>query len=203
MRFRLTPRETNFYPMFSQAAENLVVAAKLLDELVGDEPNDQLADRMREVEHQGDEVTHDILRRLNSTFVTPFDRADIALAAGVDDVVDAMEEAVDLAVLYQLRTLPAEAAYQIGVLQRMAELTAQAMPRLRTLTDLEGYWIEVNRLENEADRLYRRLLAKLFSGAYDALTVLKLKDVVDALEDAADAFEHVAHTVETIALKES
>jgi uncharacterized protein len=94
-------------------------------------------------------------------------------------------------------------ADQVAVLQRMAELTAQAMPRLRTLKDLDDYWIEINRLENDADRLYRRLLAKLFDGEYDALTVLKLKDVVDALEEAADAFEHVANTVETIVLKES
>jgi uncharacterized protein len=204
VRFRLTPRETNFYPMFAQAADNIVVAAKLLDELFSAEVDGSLVERMRDVEHQGDEVTHDIMRRLNSTFVTPFDREDIyTLAARLDDVVDAMEEAVDLVVLYRLQTLPAEVADQVGVLQRMAELTALAMPRLRTMKDLEDFWIEINRLENDADRLYRRLLAKLFGGEYDALTVLKLKDVVDALEDAADAFEHVANTVETIALKES
>jgi predicted phosphate transport protein (TIGR00153 family) len=204
VRFRLTPRETSFYPMFAQAADNLVVAAKLLDELFSTEANGALAERMRDVEHQGDEVTHLIMRRLNSTFVTPFDRADIyTLASRLDDVLDAMDEAVDFVVLYKLWNLPAEVADQVGVLQRMAELTAQAMPRLRTLKDLDDFWIEINRLENDADRLYRRLLAKLFGGEYDALTVLKLKDVVDALEEAADAFEHVANTVETIVLKES
>ena len=92
---------------------------------------------------------------------------------------------------------------QIQLLQRSARETAEAMSRLKTLRDLEPYWIEVNRLENEADRVYRKLLSKLFSGDYDALTVLKLKEVVDQLEAAADAFEHVANTVETIAVKES
>jgi uncharacterized protein len=204
VRFRLTPRETSFYPMFAQSADNIVAAAKLLDELFSAEVDAALVEKMRDVEHQGDEVTHDIMRRLNSTFVTPFDREDIyTLAARLDDVVDAMEEAVDLVFLYKLRTLPAEVAEQVNVLQRMAELTAQALPRLQTMKDLEDFWIEINRLENDADQLYRRLLAKLFGGEYDALTVLKLKDVVDALEEAADAFEHVANTVETIVLKES
>ena len=204
MRFRLTPQETSFYPMFAQAADNIVAAAKLLDELFSQDVNDALVEKMRDIEHQGDDVTHDIMRRLNSTFVTPFDREDIySLASRLDDIVDAMEESVDLVVLYKLRVLPPEMADQVAVLQRMAELTAQAMPRLRTLKDLDDYWIEINRLENDADRLYRRLLAKLFDGEYDALTVLKLKDVVDALEEAADAFEHVANTVETIVLKES
>ena len=89
------------------------------------------------------------------------------------------------------------------MLQRCAELTAEAMPRLQSMKDLEEYWIEINRLENAGDKIYRRILAKLFSGEYDALEVLKLKDVVDSLEDAVDAFEHVANIVEQIAVKES
>ena len=89
------------------------------------------------------------------------------------------------------------------VIQRAAELTAEAMPRLRTMHDLEDYWIEINRLENDGDKSYRRILAKLFSGKYDALTVLKLKDVVDSLENAVDGFETVANIVEQIAVKES
>ena len=89
------------------------------------------------------------------------------------------------------------------MIQRSAELTAEAMPRLRTMRDLEEYWIEINRLENDGDKSYRRILAKLFSGKYDALTVMKLKDVVDALEHAIDGFESVANIVEQIAVKES
>jgi predicted phosphate transport protein (TIGR00153 family) len=144
------------------------------------------------------------MRELNETFVTPFDREDIyRLASSLDDVMDYMEAAVDLVVLYNIAELPPEIADQVDVLERAAELTAEAMPRLRSMKDLSEFWIELNRLENQADQVYRRILAKLFSGEYDALTVLKLKEVVDQLEAAADAFEHVANTVETIAVKES
>jgi predicted phosphate transport protein (TIGR00153 family) len=144
------------------------------------------------------------MRELNETFVTPFDREDIyRLASSLDDVMDAMEAAVDLVVLYQIGELPPEIADQVDVLERAAEQTADAMPRLRSMKDLSEYWIELNRLENQADQVYRRLLARLFNGEYDALTVMKLKEVVDQLEAAADAFEHVANTIETIAVKES
>jgi uncharacterized protein len=164
----------------------------------------QIAERMRACEHAGDEATHAIMRELNETFITPFDREDIyRLASSLDDVMDFMEAAVDLVVLYNIEELPPEIADQVDVLERAAELTADAMPRLRSMKDLSEFWIELNRLENQADQVYRRLLARLFSGEYDALTVLKLKEVVDQLEGAADAFEHVANTVETIAVKES
>ncbi|NUU24614.1 MAG: DUF47 domain-containing protein [Streptomycetaceae bacterium] len=206
MRLRLTPRETSFYDMFATAADNLVTASKLLTELLGAEVSarPEIAERMRATEHAGDDATHAILRQLNSSFITPFDREDIyTLASQLDDVLDYMDEAVDLVVLYQLDELPPQVADQIEVLVRAAELTAEAMPRLRTMKDLTEYWIEVNRLENQADQIHRKLLAHLFSGKYDALTVLKLKGIVDALEEAADGFEHVANTVETITVKES
>ncbi|MDQ1628953.1 MAG: uncharacterized protein QOI54_2697 [Actinomycetota bacterium] len=206
MRFRLTPRQTSFYGMFATSGENLVTGAKLLKELLGAAPEDRkvIAEKMRAAEHAGDEATHAIMRELNESFVTPFDREDIyRLASGLDDIMDAMEAAVDLVVLYQIGELPPEIADQVDVIERAAELTAEAMPRLRSMQDLQEFWIELNRLENQADQVYRRLLARLFSGDYDALTVMKLKEVVDQLEGAADAFEHVANTVETIAVKES
>jgi predicted phosphate transport protein (TIGR00153 family) len=206
VRFRLTPRQTSFYGMFATSGENLVTGAKLLKELLGAAPEDRkvIAEKMRAAEHAGDEATHAIMRELNESFVTPFDREDIyRLASGLDDIMDAMEAAVDLVVLYQIGELPPEIADQVDVIERAAELTAEAMPRLRSMQDLQEFWIELNRLENQADQVYRRLLARLFSGDYDALTVMKLKEVVDQLEGAADAFEHVANTVETIAVKES
>jgi uncharacterized protein Yka (UPF0111/DUF47 family) len=117
--------------------------------------------------------------------------------------MDLMEAAADLIVLYRIGDLPDGIAAQVEVLVRMAELTAEAMPRLRSMHDLEEYWIEINRLENQADQIYRKLLAELFNNGKDAITVLKLKEVVDELEAAADAFETVANTVESIAVKES
>jgi len=203
LRFR--PVDTTFYDLFSESANNLVSGAALLAQMLpkGSDRR-ELAGLMREAEHRADETTHAIVRRVNTTFVTPFDREDIyRLAAGLDDVMDFMEEAVDLVNLYEVTELPPECANQVQVLQRSAELTAEAMPRLRTMRDLEEYWIEINRLENAGDKAYRRILAALFSGSYDALTVLKLKDVVDSLESAIDAFESVANTVEQIAVKES
>ncbi len=206
MRFNLRPSKTSFYEMFATSGQNLVVGARLLKELLGADPSERkdIAEKMRGAEHAGDEATHAIMRELNETFVTPFDREDIyRLASSLDDVMDFMEAAVDLVVLYNIAELPPEVADQVDVLERAAELTAEAMPRLREMKDLKEFWIELNRLENQADQVYRRLLARLFSGEYDALTVLKLKEVVDQLEAAADAFEHVANTVETIAVKES
>ena len=205
MRFRLTPRDESFYTMFAASADNLVVAAEVLAELVPDSANrEKLADHMRDLEHTGDTITHRIFRQLNSSFITPFDREDIyRLASNLDDVMDAMEAAADLILLTNLGTLPREMSRQVELLQKAARETADAMPRLKVMRDLSPYWIEVNRLENEADKTYRRLLSRLFTGDYDALTVMKLKEVADNLETAADAFEHVANVVETIAVKES
>ena len=205
MPLRLRPVDTTFYDLFTESAKHLVDGAELLAEMLG-EGNDReaIAKRMRDAEHAADETTHAIVRRVNTTFVTPFDREDIySLASRLDDVMDYMEEAVDLVLLYEVERLPSELANQVEVLQRAAELTAESMPRLKTMRDLEEYWIEVNRLENAGDRSYRRILAKLFSGKYEALEVLKLKDVVDSLEGAIDAFEQVANIIEQIAVKES
>lgn len=205
MRIRIRPTENVFYDLFTESATRLVGGAQLLAAMLDDDSDRAvIAEKMREAEHESDEITHAIVRRVNSTFVTPFDREDIYRLAGtLDDVMDFMEEAVDLIGLYEIGVLPSEIATQVEVLQRAAELTAEAMPRLRTMKDLEEYWIEINRLENQGDRSYRRIVAKLFSGKYKALEVLKLKDVVDALEHAIDALETVANTVEQIAVKES
>ncbi|CAM5728297.1 Pit accessory protein OS=Streptomyces albaduncus OX=68172 GN=FHS32_006874 PE=3 SV=1 [Streptomyces griseoloalbus] len=193
--------------MFSASADNIVTGSKLLMELLGADSASrvEIAERMRAAEHAGDDATHAIFHQLNSSFITPFDREDIyKLASSLDDIMDFMEEAVvDLVVLYQVQELPKGVEQQIEVLARAAELTAEAMPGLRTMANLTEYWIEINRLENQADQVHRKLLAQLFNGKYDAMEVLKLKQIVDVLEEAADAFEHVANTVETIAVKES
>lgn len=206
MRLRLTPRNASFFDLLAEQARHLVRGADLLSELLGAQRSDRkaIATHLREAEHDADEATHTIMRNLNQTFVTPFDRDDIyALASGLDDCMDFMEEAGDLVVLYQLDELPALVIKQVDVLRRCAELTAEAMPRLRAMKNLTEYWVEINRLENEADRTYRKLVAEMFNDGPDPIQLMKLKDVVDALEAAADAFEKVANQVETIALKES
>jgi len=201
----LTPRDETFYELFTESARNILMGSRLLVELFNEDADrEAIAEKMRACEHAGDDCVHRIMQRMNQTFVTPFDRQDIhRLAGDMDDIMDFMEAAADLVVLYQLDELPREMIGQVEVLERSAELTAEAMPRLKSMRDLEEYWIEINRLENQGDRVYRKLLAQLFGGDYDALTVLKLKEIVDQLEQAMDAFEHVANTVETIAVKES
>jgi predicted phosphate transport protein (TIGR00153 family) len=201
----LTPRENAFYDMLSEAGRNVATSGEVLTQLL-DASSDRaaVAVAMRECEHRGDSITHRILRQLNKSFVTPFDREDIyRLAGSLDDVVDALEEATDFIVVADVGPLAPLMSDQIRLLQRATMETAEAMSRLKTLQHLEPYWIEVNRLENEADQVYRRLLSRLFSGEYDMMGMLKLREVADLFEQAADALEHVAHAVETIAVKES
>jgi uncharacterized protein len=203
LKFR--PVDNTFYDLFSESAQHLVAGAGLLAEmLAADGDREDIARRMREAEHMADETTHSIIRRVNSTFVTPFDREDIyTLASGLDDVMDMMDEVVDQILLYEVKVMPAELSAQVEVIQRCAEITAAAMPQLQSMSSLEEYWIEINRLENAGDKNHRRTLANLFSGDYKAMEVLKLKDIVESLEGAIDAFEKVANTVEQIAVKES
>jgi len=206
VRLRLTPRDTTFFDLFAAQAVHLVTGANLLAEMLGaDRPSrKEIGKRIADAEHEADEATHLIMRRLNSTFVTPFDRDDIyMLASSLDDCMDFMEEAADLIVLYKVDDLPARVSDQVQVLQRAAELTAEAMPRLRSMDSLSEYWVEVNRLENQADKIHRKLLAQMFDEITDPIHLMKIKEIVERLEDAADAFEKVANTVETIALKES
>jgi predicted phosphate transport protein (TIGR00153 family) len=206
VRLRLTPRETGFYDLFTASANNLLDGARALSDLVTGpaENREALAKQLRDLEHRGDDRTHEIMRKVNATFVTPFDREDIyRLASRLDDVMDFFEAAGDLILLYDLEVLPQEMHTMSEILVRGAELTASAMPRLKSLSHLSDYWIEINRLENDADKMFRRFVARLFGGDYDALTVLKLKEIAEELEAAADALENVADTVESIAVKES
>lgn len=206
MRLRFTPRDSSFFDLLAELAGHLVTGANLLGELLGAQRPERKAigKLIAEAEHNADDATHAIMRRLNQTFVTPLDRDDIAgLASALDDCMDYMEEAADLIVLYKLEEIPAKVSEQISVLQRCAELTHEAMPHLRSMGDLSDYVIEINRLENQADKAHRKLLAQMFDEITDPIHLMKLKEVVETLEDAADAFETVANMVETIALKES
>jgi predicted phosphate transport protein (TIGR00153 family) len=208
VRIKLTPTDKTFYDFFSRAAANLVRGTELLTELaLPDVDVHSISDRLVEVEHDSDAITHELFNKLNTSFITPFDREDIyRLGSNLDDVMDHLEAVGSLLYLYGLTTLPTlprEMHDMVAVLDQQAKLTAETMPRLRSMKNLKDYWVEVNRLENEGDRAYRMLLVRLFSGEFDALTVMKMKEVADELEAACDAFEHIGHTVETIAVKES
>jgi uncharacterized protein len=208
VRFKLRPSDDTFYEYFSKAAANLVRGTELLTELALPGADVQsISERLIEVEHDSDAITHELYNKINTSFITPFDREDIyRLGSQLDDIMDHLEAVGSLLYLYgltKLPTLPREVHEMVNVLDQQAKLTASAMPRLKTMKNLSEYWVECNRLENEGDRGYRMLLVRLFSGEYDALMVLKMKEVADELEAACDAFEHVANTVETIAVKES
>ena len=209
MGFR-KPDGPSFFDLLSTQAAQLVTGANLLASMLGASPEERVAlrDQLHEVEHQGDEVNHQVVRRLNLSFVTPFDREDLGfLASRLDDCMDLMDEAGDLFVLYGLTSIPDEVgahlASQVNVLTRCADLTAEAMPGLKSPLDLRDYWVEINRLENEGDRAYRLTLTNLFDSGLDPVTIITDKDVIEVLERCADAFEDLANGIESIAVKES
>ena len=202
-RFQIIPRSHNFYEQFERAAANLAETAALLNKLLTDYHDPDAAHaEIRQREHEGDEITHEIMRALNTTFVTPFDREDIhRLASGIDDILDGMEAVADMLVLHHIEQILPEMKQQADVLARAADQTYQAMSQLRGFSGLDRYWVEINRLENEGDRVYRKTVAHLFSGEFKAMEVLKWKDLVDQLEAAIDGCEDVANTLESIVLK--
>ena len=207
MRLRIFPRDESFFDLFEAAADNMAESARLLDDLLQDFVDPELkAKRLVEHEHQGDRITHAILTRLNSTFITPFDREDIyALATQLDDVVDAVEEAADMLVLHKVEEPIQPVREQARLIDRAARATADGLRNLRGLKQdpLRNYLIHIDELENEGDRLYRRARADLynFDAEHPARYVLIWKDIVEQLEEALDGFEHVAHTVEAVIIK--
>lgn len=203
---RITPKSNAFYPLFAEAGATILQGSQALEAVVLASRIERpaAAEHMHSLENQADEITHQILSTVNQTFVTPFDREDIyRLAAALDDVMDEMDSAADLMLLYGVDPMPSEFQSMVDVIKACATLTEEAMPRLQTMADLEPFWIEINRLENQGDQVFRRTLAWLMSGELDTLLALKLKDILIDLEASIDAFEKVAHTVESIAVKES
>jgi uncharacterized protein len=205
VRFRLRPVETRFFELFLALAQQLVLGAELLGEALEDDVDIvELSGRMREAEHAADDTTHEIIQLVNRSFITPFDREDIyVLANTLDDVIDNMDDAIDSMALFRVESFPAGFADQVAVLQRATHLTLEAMRRLRSMRNLDEYWIEINRLENNADQFHRVVLAELFSGNYKALQVLKIKDIVDSVERSMNSLESAANAIEQIAVKES
>jgi uncharacterized protein len=199
------PKEREFYDLFEEAAANIVKAAGMLEEMLEGWP--ERSDLTREIllaEQEGDRITHDIIHKLNATFVTPIDREDIiALASGLDDILDFTEEVADFLGLYRIEAPMDQSIEMAKVLHQACRQVAEALPRLRTMQDLSHYVVEIHRLENDGDRLERAALASLFERAIDPMVVIRWKDIFERLESAIDATEKVANTLQGIILKNS
>jgi predicted phosphate transport protein (TIGR00153 family) len=204
MRIRLVPREESFFDLFEQMAQKVHEGADDLLALLENYTDlDKRVGRILDIEHEGDEITHEVIQRLNTTFVTPFDREDIhRLASNLDDVLDHIEAAAEYLQLHRIDEPLPQMISLAQTLLEAAHKTAQAMPKFRKMSGLDEYWVEINRLENEGDRFYRRTIAEVFSGDYRAMDVLRFKDIIEEIENSIDRLEDVANTIESIVLKQ-
>jgi len=202
-RFRLIPREEKFYEDFKMMADQLRHGARLLEQLLAtDPPAVDKAHEIKEVEHQCDFLTHEIIQRLNKTFVTPIDREDIhAIAKALDDVIDEIDNAAHLIPLYRIEKIR-------GGTRELARVILQQTDELRNAVEaLEGRKgvleraIEINRLENEADRIHKASVGQLFDEEKDPIAVMKWKEILDVLERATDRCEDVANLLENVVVK--
>ncbi len=203
MPIRLIPKDERFFDLFVEDAANVLAAARLFEAMLRsyDAPAER-ARELRDAEHRGDEISHEIGRRLERTFVTPFDREDIhALISGLDDVIDMIEESADTFILYRIEAPTAVAVQQAAIIAAQAEQLHEALVNLRSFKGLDKYWIEVHRLENEGDRLARQAIADLFSEGTSPVEVIKWKDVYGLLESTIDKCEDVANIIERISIK--
>jgi uncharacterized protein Yka (UPF0111/DUF47 family) len=202
----LTPKDTVLFDLFTSLAERVAAGARIAVEMVSGpiEERKELAKRVGDIETEADELLGQIIRRVNDMFVTPYDRGDLQILANfLDDAMDAIEEATDLIILHEVGDFPQGTFELVDAGRRLAELTASSMPRLKNLKDLDHYFSEADRIEDEGDRLHRRITSLLFSGNFDAMTILRNNAVIDNFENALDELAHVARTIRTIALKES
>jgi len=204
-RFSLLPRDRTFFDLFIQAGQNTLHAARLLDEMMNTWPDSgSLSREIVIAEQEGDRITHEIIKRLNSTFVTPIDREDIyGLATQMDDIVDFTEEAADFLGLYKIEAPMEQAQALTKVLVACCEQLAMGLEGLPSFKDLDKYWIEIHRLENDGDRISRDAVASLFSNGIDPMVVIRWKDMFAVLEEAIDATETAAQILEGIVIKNS
>jgi len=199
------PKEREFFDLFEEAGTNIVRAADLLDQMLRAYP--ERADLARDIlicEQEGDRITHDIIHRINQTFVTPIDREDIyELASALDDIVDYTEEVADYLGLYKIEA-PMEQSQRLAhILLQASRQISEAMPRMRTFKDISHYTVEINRLENDGDRVTREAIASLFDDGIDPMVVLRWKDLFERLENAIDSTERVANILEGIVIRNS
>ncbi len=202
-RFRLIPREEKFYEDFKMMADQLRHGARLLEEMLAtDPPQADKAHEIKEVEHQCDFLTHEIIQRLNKTFVTPIDREDIhELAKTLDDVMDAIDNAAALIPLYRIDKIRAGARELTRVILQQTDELRAAVEALENKKGVLERAIEINRLENEADRIHKQALGQLFDEEKDPIVVMKWKEIYDVLEEATDACEDVANLLENVVVK--
>ena len=203
MAFRLIPREEKFFTDFQALADELKVGAQLLEQMLEPEhPVWNKADEIKEVEHKCDSLTHGIIQRLNRTFVTPLDREDIhALARSLDDVMDSIDAAATLVRLYRLDSVRFGARELAQIITASTYQVRLALDALEQQKGILGHAVEINRLENEADRIHQQAVSQLFDAEHDPLTVMKWKESLDFLEDATDRCEDVANVLEGVMVK--
>ena len=203
--FRLIPRETKFFDLFAEIANNVTDGARVLSELLNNYDYEKMpaaVARITEIEHRGDEMTHRILIKLNQTFITPFDREDIhLLASSLDDVLDFIFSAADRLLNYKITAPSPSAKVLAGIILRQSEELAKAVSLLGKDSNVLEHCVEVNRLENEADKVSREAIGRLFDGERDPITLIKLKELLEVLEEASDRAEDVADVLETVILK--
>jgi uncharacterized protein len=197
------PREREFFDLFEEAGANIVRASELLEKMLELWPeHGELGRDVTVCEQEGDRITHDIIQRLNQTFVTPIDREDIyALASALDDIVDYIEEVSDFLIVYRIEAPNDRATEMAQILRHATRAIADAIPRLRGFKDIHHYTVEVNRLENDGDRVLREALAALFERGIDPMLVIRWKDIFERLEDAIDSTERAANILEGIVIK--
>lgn len=205
MKLKVSHRPDEFFSLYLQAAKTLRAATEILKDLIENyEDIDVKAGRIKDREHEGDEITHSIIKLVNTMFITPMDREDIyALATALDDVLDEVEAVADLFVLHAIEAPLPQMKQQVDILLKaviQTEEAIKALPKMKREV-LEPYWIEINRLENEGDEVYRHAVASLFSGDYKAMDVLKWKEIIEDLERATDGLENVANIIEATVLK--
>jgi uncharacterized protein len=195
--------DREFFDLFERAGANIVHAAELLDEMLASYPESAgLAGDIRTSEHEGDHITHDVIKRLNQTFVTPIDREDILhLTSALDDIVDYIEEVADYLGLYKIEAPMAQAQRLAGVLRDATRQIAAAIPLIRGFKDISDQMVEIHRLENEGDRITRGAIASLFETGIDPMVVIRWKDIFERLENAIDSTERAAFILEGIVIK--
>ncbi|HKX19677.1 MAG TPA: DUF47 family protein [bacterium] len=205
MVLRLFPREEGFFVLFNRAAENILHAATLLRDLFDDYRDvEARTAAIKALEEQGDEITHEIIDRLNRTFVTPFDREDIyELARQLDNVVDWIEAAAARMAVYRIPRPTREGQEMTHIILNTAEAIVEAVGNLQRLDKIAGPVREINRLENLVDRVQRDAVAALFASTANAIDIMKWKEIYDTLEEATDQAEDVANILETIRTKQT